>query len=509
MRRSGSCGGPRSRCISVLAILVSALALPAAPQRDLSELYAEAQQAQASGDLGTATRRYEAIVQQQPRMAEAYANLGNLYYQQKQTERAKAAYRKAIEQKPELTGPHFFLGVIAFGEHDYSLALEHLGKAAGAPSPNPLIYAYLGYTRFARSEFGEAASSLEKANALNGTDIDVLYHLSKSYSHLAERAFAQLETQFPDSVYVMLARAHLAEGADDWAEASKQYGLALEKMPENARLREKSKWSAAKAAGKAVAPADVTRDELIDASAIYQDTPPAGVKLAEEIAQWQAKLSSFASSGKSDRERYLTGEGYQALAYLTSIEVFALDRDSYRAHELRAQMLEASNNDDGAIEEYREALKAKPDLQNIHFAIGTLFWKDHRLDDAWPELQKEIKINPHHAQAFYELGDICAFTEKSAEAEKYFLEAVTLEPGMAEAHYALEKIYTGSGRYDKSLDQLQSALKLNPSEPTTHYRLAVVYRKLGRPQEAERELALFDGSKAQAAAAHSGSSSVK
>ena len=105
------------RAICLGAVLITML--PA--QDDLRRLYLEAQQAQASGDLAAATRKYEAIIRMQPRMAEAYANLGNLYYQQEEGARAKAAYQKALELKPELAGPHFFLGVIAFGEHDYKL----------------------------------------------------------------------------------------------------------------------------------------------------------------------------------------------------------------------------------------------------------------------------------------------------------------------------------------------------------------------------------------------------
>jgi tetratricopeptide (TPR) repeat protein len=494
-------GCSEPRCfLGAAAALIFVFASSALAQGDLAKLYSEAQQAQAAGDLAAATRKYEAIVQLQPHMAEAYANLGNLYYEQGQTDRAKSAFRKAIQQKPEMTGPRFFLGVIAFGEHDYVAALDHLGKAAATQPSNALIYAYLGYVRFARSEFAEATGNFEKANALNDTDIDVLYHLSKSYGHLADQAFAKLQAAFPDSVYPILARAHLAEINEDTGEAARQYGLALEKMPDNVRLREKA---------HPAAPAPTARDELVDGSLTYKESPPTGPKLKEEISSWQSKMRGFATNDSDARQHYLQGEGYQVLAYLTSLAVFDVDQDSYRAHQLRAQMFEQSNNDDGAIQEYREALKRKPELQNIHFAIGTLYWKDHHQDEAWTELQLELKANPHHPQALYELGDICAFTERSAEAEKYFLQAVKLEPGMAEAHYALEKIYTESGRYDQSLEQLRAALKINASDPTAHYRLAAVYRKLGKPREAERELTLFDRSRVQPAATHNGSSTVR
>lgn len=501
-----------ARCWMTAGLLL-ALASLSLGQNDLSMLYSEAQKAQASGNLAVATRKYEAIVQLQPNMAEAYANLANLYYQQGQIDRAKSAYQKALQRKPELVGPNFLLGVIAFGEHDYTAALDHLRKAAASQPSNPLVYAYLGYTQFACSGFIEAAANLEKAYSLSAADIDVVYHLSKSYGHLADRAFAQLQSEYPRSVYTLLARAHVAEMKEDWPEATRQYTLALEKMPGNLRLQQKAEWSAAMAGGKATPPSGVPADEIVDASVAYKDTQLSGTKLHEEITKWQSRMQELESINgsidKDGRQRYRQGEGYQVLAYLTSLAVFDLDQDSYRAHQLRAQMFEASNNDEAAIKEYREALKRKPDLQNIHFAIGTLYWKDQHLDDAWPELQMELKTNPHHPQALYELGEICAFNRRTSDAESYFTQAIKLAPGMADAHYGLEKIYTESGRYAKSLDELQAALKLNAADPTVHYRLAAVYRKLGRQEDAQHELALFDQVRAQTSAAHKGSSTVK
>jgi tetratricopeptide (TPR) repeat protein len=497
------------RSIAVAAALIAVL--PA--QDDLRTLYTEAQQAQASGDLATATRKYEAIIRLEPRMAEAYANLGNLYYQQGQGARAKAAYQRALEIKPELAGPHFFLGVIAFGERDYQTALKHLKRAAAEQPSNPLIYAYLGYTDFARGSYREAASNLERAAELNPADIDVLYHLSKSYAHLADQAFAQLQDQFADSVYPILVRAHLDEAKEDWTDARDQYRLALKKIPDNARLQEKEASSAAKAAGQTPPPAKAAPDELIDGSLKYKDGAPAGPGLKQEIERLQSetksRISADSAAKAGERDLYLEGEEYQSLAYLTSLAVFESDPDSYRAHQLRAQMFEESNNDDGAITEYREALKRKPDLQNIHFAIGSIYWKNHQSENAKAELELELKTDPHHPQALYELGDLCASTGHVADAEKYFLESLKLEPDMVEPRFALEKIYTESGRYDKSIEQLRAVLRDNPGQSTAHYRLAQVYRKMGRPEDAQREIALFDRSRAQPGSAQKGSSTVK
>ena len=496
---------------AVAAAAVLAAMLPA--QDDLRTIYAEAQRAQASGDLATATRKYEAIIRLAPRMAEAYANLGNLYYQQGEAVRAKAAYQKALELKPELAGPHFFLGVIAFGEHDYQTALGNLKRAAEEQPSNPLIFGYLGYTDFARGGYREAAKSFEKAAELNPADIDVLYHLSKSYAHLADENFGELEARYGDSVYPILVRAHLDEAKEDWKDASDQYRLALQKIPDNARLRERAESSAAKAAGKTPPQRKAPADELIDGSLESKDRAPSGPKLKEEIARLQSETRSRATmsgSGKAaGRDLYLEGEEYQSLAYLTSVELLESDPDSYRAHQLRAQMFEESNNDEGAITEYREALKRKPDLQNIHFAIGSIYWKNHQSENAKTELELELKTNPYHPQALYELGDLYASNGDVVNAEKYLLEALKLDPGMVEPRFALEKMYTESGKYDKSVAQLRAVLRDHPNQSTAHYRLAQVYRKLGRQEDAQREIALFDRSRAQPGAAQKGSSTVK
>ncbi len=459
-------------------------------QDDLAQLYLAAKKAQVAGDLATASQKYEAIVRLRPDMAEAHANLGNIYYQQGKPDRAKASYQKAVQIKPDLAGPYFFLGVIAFGEHDLSPALRFLQRAAALENSNPLIYSYLGYTYYARSDFRDAADALEKAAALQAADIDVLYHLSKSYSHLAKDAVDHLQRSFPESKYFFLVRAHAFESAENWKDAGEQYSLALQTMQGNARLQRKVQWIAAKTANGNPSVDTGAADELIDGSLAYKDSQVSGEKLKAEITRWQSKVRAVREP-KTDQQLYFAGEGYQVLAYLTSLAVFESDPDSYRAHQLRAQLLETSSKDEEAIAEYRDVLKRKPDLQNIHFVIGSIYWKGLRFDEAKGELQKELRLNPNHPQALYEMGDIAVYGGDPKAGEKYFLGALKLDATIIEAHLALEKIYTQDGQYQKSLEHLRKALELDSSDATLHYRLAAVYRKLGNTQEAEKELAIF------------------
>ena len=104
----------RGKCLRPALIIVMFGGRALLAQADLQSVYAEAKQAQQAGDLATAAVKYQEIIKLQPQMAEAYANLGNIYYQQSKLDRATTAYEKAVKLKPELAGPNFFLGVIFF-----------------------------------------------------------------------------------------------------------------------------------------------------------------------------------------------------------------------------------------------------------------------------------------------------------------------------------------------------------------------------------------------------------
>ena len=481
-------------------LLLAMIGLPSAAQdSNLLLLYREAQTAQAAGQLAAATEKYEAIVRMRPDMAEAFANLGNLYYQQGKRDLAAPAYKKAIQLKPGLTGPYFFLGEIAFSAHAYPEALSYLKRAETLEPANPLVRSYLGYTYYAQAAYENAARQLEQAAALDPSDQEIVYHLSKSYGHLAQGSLADLKKRFPDSFYTNLARAHYYETMQDWQGAAGQYSAALEKKPGNARLKNKAEWTAAKVSGKEPVAAGTPADELIDGSLLYLYSPPQGESVKAEFLNRQKAAGALRATPMATPEHYyLMGESYQTLSYLASLLVVAMDPKSYRAHLLQAQYLESSGKEEEAIGEYTEVLRGQAELPNMHFAIGNLHWKNQRFAEAKTELLRELDVNANHPQALYELGDIELTAGNDREAEQRYVKALKYEPNMVEAHFALEKIYSGRGDYGKSLPHLRAVIKIDPTDPTPHYRLSQIYRKLNQLEDSQKELRLFTEKTAKA-----------
>jgi tetratricopeptide (TPR) repeat protein len=487
----------------VMALLVGVaqdvLALAPTQQDVLAQLYKEAQEAQQTGDYKAATQRYERIVKLRPEMAEAHANLGFLYYQQGLAEQATETFKNAIRLKPSLAGPYFFLGVLSFNARKYDDASSYLERAEALDPSNVAIQIYLGYNCYARASYLEAVRHLEKAVASDGSDQDAFYHLSKAYGHLSEEFFEDLHKNYRDSFHTDLARAHFYEAEQNWEAAREEYSHALGKRPESERLRQRLDWVTQRAAGAAASPPEGgPKAEVIDGSLSFLYAPPSGGKIKEELQQYQNRVQGLVSQkDKSAEKLYELAEGYKILSYLASLWVFETAPDSYRAHQLKAQYYETLENDEAAVKEYRKTLELKPDLRSAHFSIGNLYWRRNRSEEALAELREELRLDPNHPQAHYEIGDILYGQGKPAEAEQHLLDAVKLDPSMIEAHLALERVYTSHDQLTKALHHLSEAAKIAPDNPTPHYRLSVIYRKLGRIQEAEKEMQLFERTKAQ------------
>lgn len=485
------------------AVALLLLLLPSslcALQDELVRLYGEARSAEAASDYATATQRYERIVALRPDMAEAYANLGNLYYVQGRLDRAEASFLKAVRLKPGLAAPHLFLGVLYFNNGDPVQAVPQLTAALKLdPSSNAMGELYLGYAYYALARYADSAGFLEKAAERDEKNLDAWYHLSMVYGQLSKLSFETLQKQHADAFETHLARSHFHESTGNWAEAREELMRALSVQPGGAeRLQRRVEWLEQRAAGKTPDPPPSQDAGPEEGSTKYLYSPPAGAAILTAIGAERGLVTEALKAAPQTRQtRYRLAESYQALSFLSSLWVLQAEPDSYRAHQLRAQSLEAAGRTDEAVAEYREALGRKPELRTIHFAIGNLLWRNERLDEALPELEAELKLNPRDAQAHYEIGDILISRSQTAEAEKHFEEAIRYSPSMPEAHLALERIAGAKGNFPKALAHLKKAAALSPQDPTPHYRMWLLYRRLGRSAEAQAARQLFEERKKQ------------
>lgn len=102
-------------------------------------------------------------------------------------------------------------------------------------------------------------------------------------------------------------------------------------------------------------------------------------------------------------------------------------------------------------------------------------------------------MNSHIAALHYLAADtmLRVSNPDTARAEKYLQRALEIDPNLAPAYLTWARLYLRTNRYSEAAPLLARAVSLQPESVEGHYQLSRVLVKLGRPDEANRELAIF------------------
>jgi len=116
-----------------------------------------------------------------------------------------------------------------------------------------------------------------------------------------------------------------------------------------------------------------------------------------------------------------------------------------------------------------------------------------RFDEAVPELEAELALNPYHPSANYVLGHIYVRLgrQHAEKAARHLQRAVETKPDFVEARKQWAKALSLLGENERAVEELELVAKQEPRDGSVHYLLAVVYKRMGLQEKSERELQLF------------------
>jgi tetratricopeptide (TPR) repeat protein len=168
-------------------------------------------------------------------------------------------------------------------------------------------------------------------------------------------------------------------------------------------------------------------------------------------------------------------------------QILDLNAESAEADMLAGEALDQMQNHQGAMDEFRAAIKADPKAPNAHFGLGYLLWTQDQFEEAAKEFQAELANVPDSAQALAFLADADNHLGKQDEALPLAEKAVQIDPTIAKAHAVLGILYTNRDRKDDAVREFKAAIKLAPNYQDPHWRLARLYQAMGKQQEAKAE----------------------
>jgi len=168
-------------------------------------------------------------------------------------------------------------------------------------------------------------------------------------------------------------------------------------------------------------------------------------------------------------------------------EILTLNAESAEADMLAGEALDELKDYDGAIRQFRAAVKAGPTEPDVHFGLGYLLWTQRQYPEAAEEFQAELTSNRSHAQALVYLAD-ADIQMNHPEAALPLLETVEkTNPALSLGHLDLGILYADAGRQQDALRELSAAAKLAPDDVNVHWRLARLYKVMGKKAEAKAE----------------------
>jgi cellulose synthase operon protein C len=135
-----------------------------------------------------------------------------------------------------------------------------------------------------------------------------------------------------------------------------------------------------------------------------------------------------------------------------------------------------------------DALKNDPDAWEAHFLSGALLLEKYNREQAIPELEQALAINPRAAAAIVQLGQDALDQNDFDKAEAKSKEALEIDPQLPDALRLKADACYMTGRTGSALAAATSALQIDPHDQLTLARVAACdLAEDGLPSRAEFE----------------------
>ena len=139
---------------------------------------------------------------------------------------------------------------------------------------------------------------------------------------------------------------------------------------------------------------------------------------------------------------------------------------------------------DEAVESFSKALQLKPGYAEAHNNLGNALKDQGRLDEAIASFSKALQIKPDYVEAHSNLGIALQGQGRLNEAIASFSKALQLKPGFAEAHNNRGAALKDQGRLDEAIASFKEALQIKPDYAEAHSNLGVAMQGQDRLDEA-------------------------
>ena len=133
-----------------------------------------------------------------------------------------------------------------------------------------------------------------------------------------------------------------------------------------------------------------------------------------------------------------------------------------------------------AIEDYREAIRLKPDYAEAYNNRGAAYHNLGQKQRAIEDYNEAIRLKPDHADAYYNRGITYRELGQYQLAIEDYNEAIRLKPDAVDAYYNRGIAYYNLGQKQRAIEDYNEAIRLKPDYVDAYYNRGLTYRELGQ-----------------------------
>ncbi len=172
------------------------------------------------------------------------------------------------------------------------------------------------------------------------------------------------------------------------------------------------------------------------------------------------------------------------LYFAASIQTVPYESNPAKWHLLRASCYRIAKKPDSALEECREAVRLRPDLEKAQRRLADMLMYKKDYSGAIEHYTKAIQLNSGRFDVHYNLGLAYLSQDEHEQAINSFRNCLEIKPNFPEAHYGLAIELKLQGQNDTAIYHLYKALESRADYPSARNSLAATLLSERRFDEA-------------------------
>ena len=136
---------------------------------------------------------------------------------------------------------------------------------------------------------------------------------------------------------------------------------------------------------------------------------------------------------------------------------------------------------------YRQALARSPDDWVLRENFARLLEANGRASEAVVQWNEVVRLLPHDAQAYYQIGTLLAADSQPARALPFFREAVRRDSTHVDARHGLALAFTDLGRFAEAERELNAVLRMQPGFVEARVNKGKMLLRQGKVEAAAQE----------------------